>query len=78
MTNRKLGDKFEVILVFDDEGQLADVQPGKGTEGYERKRIKKFNKEKIFCETALLYGHGSPGYTIYKTTNGYIQIIKPQ
>jgi hypothetical protein len=78
MIQRKLGDKFEVILIFDDNGQLADVQPGKGTQGYERKRINEFNSEKIFCKTALLYGHGSPGYTIYKTTSGYIQIIKPQ
>jgi hypothetical protein len=78
MKGENLGDKFEVILIFDDEGQLADVQPGKGTKGYKRKKIEKFNKEKIFCETALLYGHGSPGYTIYKTTSGYIQIIKPQ
>jgi hypothetical protein len=78
MSQKKLGDKFEVILVFDDDGKLADVQPGKGTKGYERKKINEFNPKKIFSETALLYGHGSPGYTIYKTTSGYIQIIKPQ
>ena len=78
MVQEKLGDKFEVILVFDDEGQLADVQPGTGTKGYQRKRINELIGKNIFSATALFYGHGSPGYTIYKTTSGYIQIIKPQ
>jgi hypothetical protein len=78
MISENLGDKFEVILVFDNEGQLADVQPGVGTKGYQRKKINELIGKNIFSANVLFYGHGSPGYTIYKTTNGYIQIIKPQ
>jgi hypothetical protein len=75
---KKLGDKFEVILVFGDDGRLADVQPGTGTKDYKREEIYELNLKNIFSESALLYGHGSPGYTIYHTTSGYIKIEKPQ
>jgi hypothetical protein len=68
MTNRKLGDKFEVILVFDDEGQLADVQPGKGTEGYERKRIKNLTRKKFFAKPLYFMDMEVPA----------IQSIKPR
>lgn len=72
------GDEFEVRLIFDDNGELADVRPLKGTKGYERIEIGTLRGKNFFSSTTVLYGHGSPGYTIYKTSSGYIQIIKPQ
>jgi hypothetical protein len=72
------GDEFEVRLIFDDNGELADVQPGEGTEKYERIQIDTLRGKNFFSSTTVLYGHGSPGYTVYKTRSGYIIITKPQ
>lgn len=72
------GDEFDVRLVFDDNGELDDVQPGEGTKGYKREKIETLRGRNFFSSTNLFYGHGSPGYTIYKTKSGYIMITKPQ
>ncbi len=72
------GDEFEVRLIFDDNGELADVQPVKGTEGYQRDNLDTLKGKNFFSATTVLYGHGSPGYTVYKTRSGYLIITKPQ
>jgi hypothetical protein len=73
------GDTFEVKLIFDDNGELADVEPGNGTEGYKKEKLEgNLRGKNFFSASVVLYGHGSPGYTIYKTTGGYVIIIKPQ
>jgi hypothetical protein len=71
-------DFFELVFYFDDDGQLERVEPGKNTEGYKVEEIKSLDGLNFYCATALLYGHGSPGFTTIRLGSGYIKIIKPQ
>lgn len=78
-------DKFELTLIFDEAGELYDVLPGRGTEGYKREEPKKNLQDlceksglRILSGTIMLYGHGSPGWVIYRTSQGYIRVWKPQ
>lgn len=72
------GDFFEVVLFFDKNGELEKVEPGKNTKEYEVQWIPSLEGLNFFSATAVLYGHGSPGYTVYKTSSGYIRVRKPQ
>jgi len=78
METKGKGDFFEVVLTFDDNGELVKVEPSKNTEGYKVEEIKSLEGLKFYSSTVLLYGHGSPGYVIYKTSTGYIKVTKPQ
>lgn len=72
-------DEFEVKLIFKN-GELFDVEPL--GQDYEKGKILPQEKGlmglNIMSSTSLLLGHGSPGYTIYRTTRGYVIIRKPQ
>ncbi len=72
------GDVFEVQLVFDGNGQLVDVQPGTDTKGYTVETVNSLQGRNLFSASTVLYGHGSPGYTIYRTSAGYKIVYKPQ
>jgi len=71
-------DEFEVKLIFKN-GELDDVEPL--VKDYKKSMLPQeeglMGLNIMSCTSALL-GHGSPGYTIFKTTRGYIIIRKPQ
>lgn len=78
METKGKGDFFEVVLTFGDNGELVKVEPSKNTEGYKVEEIESLEGLKFYSANVLLYGHGSPGYVIYKTSTGYIKVAKPQ
>ena len=69
---------YKVELVFDDAGELTDVNPVDGG-GKEKKKDIKISdliekKLKKLTSHTFFYGSGSPGCVTYKTSSGYITI----
>lgn len=74
----RIGDEFDVTLKFDENGELYDVVPINPGREYKVEKLTTLRDLNFYQATVVLYGHGSPGYTVYKTTDGYIIVRKPQ
>ena len=75
----KTGESVKVEMIFDPEtGELLDINPleGKKTELGKVINIESLQEAGLnkFTQGAYLYGWGSPGCVIYRTSRGYIRI----
>ena len=71
-------ESFEVRLIFDNDGDLIDVEPlmvSKTPEGNHVKleTLTQGKMNKISSHT-LMFSWGSPGCVIFKTKTGYVRI----
>ena len=77
-----MAEKHSVILVFDNNGELEDVKPGEGGnktvigkpgQPLDIARLTEAGMKQLQLHP-FLYGFGSPGCVVFKTSNGYIRI----
>ncbi|MFO8240470.1 MAG: hypothetical protein R6T90_05685 [Dissulfuribacterales bacterium] len=72
---------YKVELVFDDAGELTDVNPvdvgqKEKTKNIEISSLTEKRLKRLIPHT-FFYGNGSPGCATYRTSDGYVTICWP-